>query len=416
MRRSRLRIGVVCAFGALAAAASCRAPTEVTLVLSTDVPCAMLTGTSITVGTAADVETSQPVTVTNACEPSTGNIGTFVLIPESGSDEAFAVRIVSAVGGLIANCTPPDYTGCIVARRELAFIPHTPLTLPIEMTAQCLDISCTGSNTVVETCSGGTCKSAMVNCATSGACQSTPEPLPDATTPVDATQPDHEATDGAPEDTTVPDVSPSDSHVDDSESGPDVALMSETSTMDVASIDAPPPFEASFDAPADAKPDATAEQDAAPDATASDASDASAFEGSTPGDGGPLGMCIAAGSSAGVECAGGTCAAGEVCCVDYGSTVTEACTAPAACDVNSTGGDTFSSLGCRNIGDCPSGDVCCVTPSAVSSGLMAACASSCVAGPLKRVACRNVCECTTGTCKAVTCSGVSFATCGGICP
>ena len=104
MRHGALRIGAVSAFAALATLASCRDATEVTLVLSTDVPCTQVTGTSITVGTGAEVDMKDSLTETNHCDKNNPNtIGTFVLIPSGSSDASFAVRILTAVGGSIGT-------------------------------------------------------------------------------------------------------------------------------------------------------------------------------------------------------------------------------------------------------------------------------------------------------------------------
>ena len=71
------------------------------------------------------------------------DIGTFVVVPNqgNGSSESFAVLVVTGDGD--SNCrAAAGYPGCIVARRELSFLPHTPLTLPIAMDKACVNVTC----------------------------------------------------------------------------------------------------------------------------------------------------------------------------------------------------------------------------------------------------------------------------------
>jgi hypothetical protein len=53
----------------VALAASCRAPTEITLVVSTDVGCTDLRGTSITVGRLGEIETKAPPRAPRSATP-----------------------------------------------------------------------------------------------------------------------------------------------------------------------------------------------------------------------------------------------------------------------------------------------------------------------------------------------------------
>ena len=71
MRRARRRIGTAvvsaAAVVALGFAFSCRGPTQIKLVISTDVPCSRLKGVAITAGPYAYVEDGAPATITNEC-------------------------------------------------------------------------------------------------------------------------------------------------------------------------------------------------------------------------------------------------------------------------------------------------------------------------------------------------------------
>ncbi len=427
-RRTRVRIAVVCSFAAMTAAVACLDATQVTLVLSTDEACSNVTGTSITVGTASDIETKLPLTVTNACEPTTGSIGTFVLVPDAtGAADAFAVKIVTAVSPQqLVNCTAANnYTGCIVARREMAFVPHTSLTLPIEMTTACIDVNCsTATGNQLQTCTAdGTCGPAMVDRCPNATCglaadqdAEAPEASsvrgdggPDASSAEDAQAPDATVEDEpAPEATTPP--------------GLDAMAEAEAATIDVGPMDVA--IEVPIDAPIDVSADVAidtgvdAKADATADATAdapNDVSEAASFDG--PATQPETGSCVGAGTSAGVACAGGTCTGGNVCCIEVsGGTVTESCTAAAACNTNSTS-PVYSSFACRNVGDCPSGKVCCSLAGAtVGSSLTNTCQTTCPSTFRQKQPCVNTCECGAGSCTSITCSSIPMDTCGGFCP
>jgi hypothetical protein len=183
-----------------------------------------------------------------------------------------------------------------------------------------------------------------------------------------------------------------------------------------------PIADAPREAEEDAAPDASI-RDAAADVAAgeSDASDASSpvSDGGTLGDGSPLGICLVdAGRSSGVECSGSPCPSGDVCCVSFnpGVQTTEACAALASCDYSGTGSTTYSALGCRSIGDCAPGKVCCASASLTGSGYLTQCVTSCPDMPLRQVtACQNSCECPSATpqCNPATCVGFTIGYCGG---
>jgi hypothetical protein len=421
------RAASIIASAGLVAVVSCLGPTEVTLVLTTDIPCAAQHGTSIAVGDSDNVGTSAPVTVTSDCTlvgPDGGvqdsgalavpaDIGSLVVVPSGSRSASFTVQVVTAVDPVVqpSDCVAPTYEGCIVARRQLSFIPHTPLTLPIEMTLDCLNVPCTAS----ETCYHAQCVTVDTMCA-NGAC--TPAiPGPDASSSGDdvaTQQAGFDATTDTPDAPAAADGPPVDAT---SAVGPE-----EASTIDAPATDGPPDV---------GMQDAPTEQDAAPEASIrdatsdvaagqSDASDASSApsDGGLPSDGSPLGTCIVAGSSSGVECAGGRCASGEVCCVSYypgGGQTTEACTALGSCNYNGTSSTVYSALGCRNVGDCPSGKVCCASASTTGSGSIAQCATSCPYISIRQTtACQNSCECPVSEpqCNAETCLGYAVGLCG----
>ena len=158
---------------------SCRSPTSVTLVLSSDVACADAPSTSVAVSR-ADAETLSPSLVTQVCQPD-GTIGTVVVVPAADRDENLRVRVVTSISG--ATCEAPGYgQGCIVSRRQLRFLAHEELRVPIAQQVDCAGVACEATTT----CRKGTCVEAQVDqdrCeANPGECgiEIVPEPAPSA--------------------------------------------------------------------------------------------------------------------------------------------------------------------------------------------------------------------------------------------
>ena len=145
--------------------ASCREPTEVTLELTTDLPCAALGDTSIYVGTAQEL--AGPLSgltaaaVTHGClDGKEGRIGSIVVLPSGGDDDRFSLRVVA--GRNNAKCTSDLRSGCIEARRSLGFVPHTPLFLPLELSKTCENVVC---DSATDTCVAGKCVPSAVDCS-----------------------------------------------------------------------------------------------------------------------------------------------------------------------------------------------------------------------------------------------------------
>ena len=142
---------------------ACLDPTQVTLDIRTDAPCADLTGTGITIGARGQVEQQDPSTETTDC--SAGAIGTIVIVPSDADDASFGVKVVSSLGVPTSACQPPTYgPACVVARRSAAFVPHTPLEMPIAMQIACAGVSCPEG----QTCVDGACRSS--DCVTQEEC------------------------------------------------------------------------------------------------------------------------------------------------------------------------------------------------------------------------------------------------------
>jgi hypothetical protein len=88
------------------AGAGCRTPTQITLEVTTDVSCADLQGTAISVAAPDALESAAAVAVASACDPS-GRVGSLVVVPSADNDVEIAVRIVSGHKRSNEACVPP---------------------------------------------------------------------------------------------------------------------------------------------------------------------------------------------------------------------------------------------------------------------------------------------------------------------
>ncbi len=140
--------------GACALVGGCRTATDVTIVVTTDVPCADLRSTTVTVGEIIAIET-RPITAATTTCSANGYVGTIVVIPSGSKTAEVAIKVVGGVARLAESCLAPDYgPGCIVARRALRYTPHTELRVPIALRLDCNGIPCHAT----ETCDHGLCK------------------------------------------------------------------------------------------------------------------------------------------------------------------------------------------------------------------------------------------------------------------
>ena len=144
-------------------------------------PCTSLKGVSIVVAqTPREAEDRMKLGALSAdvprgeCNADGHTIGTLVITP---SNDTGAIIVRARISeGPDATCVPPDYTGCIVARRSFSFIAHAAVTLPITIEASCVDVPCD----VVSSCRSGVCVSSSASCSDSaGSCSSIAEPVPD---------------------------------------------------------------------------------------------------------------------------------------------------------------------------------------------------------------------------------------------
>lgn len=151
--------GVVLAASGLTLLLACRDPTQITLEIHTDAACDAVAGTAIFVGTPGNVENVAPAATTSACT-SDGDIGSLVLVPRDSNDLSVGVRVALSVSGNLDECLTPDYgDSCIIARRSLRYIEHTPLTLPMDLSVVCQGTFCDANTT----CINGECVDASVD-------------------------------------------------------------------------------------------------------------------------------------------------------------------------------------------------------------------------------------------------------------
>src|SRR5258708_25281134 len=91
-------------------AIGCRAATQVTVELTTDVACGEKPATEARVGRLGrDLETRPTSVATTACAP-TGQIGSFVVVPSGGPGDEVAVKVGAAHGRTVDSCPRSEPT------------------------------------------------------------------------------------------------------------------------------------------------------------------------------------------------------------------------------------------------------------------------------------------------------------------
>jgi hypothetical protein len=123
---------------------ACRAPTQVTLEVRTDVPCADLKGVEITVGSGS-IESRPASMSTRQCAE--GLIGTIAVAPGDDTENLF-VRVTAGVDVDVSDCTAEKrYRGCIVVRRSLYYRQGANQVVAVNLNAQCKGTSCDATTT-----------------------------------------------------------------------------------------------------------------------------------------------------------------------------------------------------------------------------------------------------------------------------
>jgi len=168
--------------------ASCKDPTQIDLVVRSNVPFAA--GTELGVWASHSGSFGEPLVRSSDPWLADGQLGNVVVTPESERRDApITLRLALGLRGRpAATCTDDgDPRGCIIARRQLQFVPRTRLKVPVVMYLACEGVKCDANST----CSYlGTCVPAAVDanaCSSSDGCALPGEPAFDPT-PRDAGQ------------------------------------------------------------------------------------------------------------------------------------------------------------------------------------------------------------------------------------
>ncbi len=159
----------------LALAASCREPTQITISITTDAKCTDIDGVGISVGVlGADLDNKPASAISLRCDAATGRVGSLVLVPSGSNSDEIAFRVTAGYGKKVDDCRPPFGAGCIVARRAVRYIPHTPLYVPVKLSVACNGIACDPTST----CENGRCIDARIDptkCESVDGCALTPD-------------------------------------------------------------------------------------------------------------------------------------------------------------------------------------------------------------------------------------------------
>jgi hypothetical protein len=151
---------------------ACRQPTQVTLDITTTVDCADI-GTTTVSFTTLGMELRNPAPLTEAmgCK-SQGEIGTVVLAPSQEDDSPLIFTIATVAVRGTTKCAPPNYPGCIVARRSMRYSPHDNVTVNVSMDQECLGVPCSATTS----CFQGLCY--PTTCVGNADCNSVSVPGP----------------------------------------------------------------------------------------------------------------------------------------------------------------------------------------------------------------------------------------------
>jgi hypothetical protein len=128
--------------------ASCKDATQVNVVLRTNVPYA--TGAGVAVWSSRSGAVGTPLVESTEPWLADGEVGNVVVTPGDASKESpLTVRVAMGLRGKrAAECTDDgDITGCIIARRKLAFVPHTRLKVPVVLYLACEGVKCAADTT-----------------------------------------------------------------------------------------------------------------------------------------------------------------------------------------------------------------------------------------------------------------------------
>lgn len=155
-------MALLCALGVASALAGCRDATQARVIVRTNVP--YRPGVNLAVWATSRATSAADAPVSTSEEPwlDDGALGDLVVTPPGRTDDALHLQIVLGLGRSAASCSATDAKGCIVARRRLAFVPHTGLRVPVVLHLACDSVVCDQDSTCNYL---GKCVSAAVDAA-----------------------------------------------------------------------------------------------------------------------------------------------------------------------------------------------------------------------------------------------------------
>ncbi len=136
---------------------SCQAPTQVRVLVSTDVGCARNPSGGIAVGSSIDFDRKAFSATSSTCSDTgngknVGDVGSLVIVASGDNDEV-AIKVVQGQNGRNAeSCNDADAASdqnCIVARRILKYIPNRTIDIEVPMLDECRGVRCDSATTCV---------------------------------------------------------------------------------------------------------------------------------------------------------------------------------------------------------------------------------------------------------------------------
>lgn len=164
--------------GALALV-QCAAPTVVRVEVYSDLPCDVGSPAVVVLGASvAELGTKAPSSVSARCEAGPRGwsaLGDVALAPAGADDAELALAVLQRVDGLAADdCARADLAPevrarCVVARRQLRFVPHQTVPLRVDLRQICAGATCPAEHTCVR----GACVPARVAGGACATCEDT---------------------------------------------------------------------------------------------------------------------------------------------------------------------------------------------------------------------------------------------------